>query len=113
MQEALKLFREISNDLKWFYHTDIYLFFTKEYVFRKKIQTVDLKVAFPEYEGGCNYDKALNYIKNKFLSVVEVRKFVFIQVMNCLDLNQMQEVFNATVLFHIERLKQREFATEQ
>ncbi|KAJ3436615.1 guanine nucleotide-binding protein g(o) subunit alpha [Anaeramoeba flamelloides] len=67
IKESLLLFDEICNS-RWFTETSIILFFNKDDLFREKIKTVDLSVCFEDYEGGCDYDEALDYIKNKFIS---------------------------------------------
>ncbi len=36
--------------------------------FDKKIQNIDLNVCFPNYTGGCNYDAAIRFIREKFIS---------------------------------------------
>jgi len=67
MHETLNLFGEISS-LKWFQRATVILFLNKDDLFRKKIQTVDLKVCFPDYDGGCNYDNALAFLKQEFVT---------------------------------------------
>jgi len=65
MKESLTLFEEICN-CRYFRSTSIIIFFNKEDLFREKIKTVDLNVAFANYTGGCNYEKALSFIKEQF-----------------------------------------------
>lgn len=50
MKESLLLFDEICNS-RWFADTSIILFLNKDDLFREKIKKVDLKVAFPDYNG--------------------------------------------------------------
>jgi len=47
------------------------LFLNKNDIFREKIQKVDLKICFPDYTGGCDYDNALKYIKQKFQKIFD------------------------------------------
>jgi len=68
MHEAVSLFQQTVNS-KWFESVSLILFLNKSDLFREKIKTVDLKVAFPDYTGGTNYDSALLYIANKFKSL--------------------------------------------
>jgi hypothetical protein len=68
MHESLKLFDEICNG-RWFNDKSIILFLNKSDIFAEKIKKVDLKVCFPEYRGGCNHDRALDYIKHRFESL--------------------------------------------
>jgi len=68
MHEAVSLFQQTVNS-KWFETVSLILFLNKSDLFREKIKTVDLKVAFPEYTAGLNYDSALLFIANKFKSL--------------------------------------------
>jgi len=68
MHEAVSLFQQTVNS-KWFETVSLILFLNKSDLFREKIKNVDLKVAFPEYTGGNNYDSALLFIANKFKSL--------------------------------------------
>jgi hypothetical protein len=63
----LTLFEEIANS-RWFESTSIILFLNKRDLFQKKIQEVSLKVCFPEYDQGNDYEAASNYMIQKFLS---------------------------------------------
>jgi len=67
-EESMKLFEEICNS-KWFGDVDIILFLNKYDLFREKIQTVDMKGAFPDYDGGLDLKKAREYLTNKYLSL--------------------------------------------
>jgi hypothetical protein len=67
MAESIHLFGEICS-WKWFTDTPIILFLNKSDLFREKIKTIDLTGVFPEYTGGCDYDKGLEYIRDMFLS---------------------------------------------
>jgi len=95
MQESLKLFKEICNS-RWFIETSMILFLNKRDLFEQKIQRVDLKVTFDDYSGGCNYDNACAYIKDKFLQQNEnPRKHIYIHVTCATDTDNIQVVFNA------------------
>ncbi len=65
MHESIKLFGDIINN-QWFQSTSIILFLNKKDLFEQKIKKVDLKVCFPSYSGGLNYDKALSFITDQF-----------------------------------------------
>jgi len=67
MQDSLQLFKSVVNN-KWFFDTPTILFFNKMDLFEEKIKTIDLKVCFPDYKGGCDKDAALEYIKKQFLN---------------------------------------------
>mmetsp|Transcript_8725 Transcript_8725/g.21992 ORF Transcript_8725/g.21992 Transcript_8725/m.21992 type:complete len:359 (-) Transcript_8725:33-1109(-) len=66
MHESLMLFEEICN-CQWFEDKALILFLNKKDLFAQKIQTMDLNVCFPDYTGGCNYDAASEYIKQRFM----------------------------------------------
>jgi len=93
MHESLKLFQEICNS-KWFLDTSMILFFNKNDLFTEKIKKVDLKVCFPEYTGGCNYDQAIAFIKEKFTSLNEnPKKQIYTHVTCAMDTHNMEVVF--------------------
>jgi GTPase SAR1 family protein len=66
MKESLLLFDEVCNSV-WFRHTSFILFLNKTDLFKDKIARVDLTTCFPTYTGGCNFENASTYIKQKFL----------------------------------------------
>ena len=68
MMESILLFDETVNS-RFFRNTPIIIFFNKDDIFREKIQKIDLTCCFPEYKGGKNYDKAINYIHEQFVNV--------------------------------------------
>eukprot|EP01103_Thecamoeba_quadrilineata_P001046 TRINITY_DN10924_c0_g1_i1.p1 TRINITY_DN10924_c0_g1~~TRINITY_DN10924_c0_g1_i1.p1 ORF type:complete len:348 (+),score=67.12 TRINITY_DN10924_c0_g1_i1:113-1156(+) len=65
MHESMKLFDDLCNS-KWFRDKSIILFMNKTDLFEDKIKTVDLKICFPSYTGGMNYDEALKFITKEF-----------------------------------------------
>lgn len=95
MHESLKLFKEICNS-RWFIDTSMILFLNKRDLFEKKIKEIDLNVTFKEYTGGNNYDKALDFIKDKFLQQNDnPRKHIYTHVTCATDTDNIQVVFNA------------------
>ena len=68
MKESLSLFDEICNS-RWFGDTSLILFLNKTDLFQEKIKTTDLNVCFSEYTGGLDYDKAAQFITNKFVEL--------------------------------------------
>lgn len=104
MHESIKLFKEICNS-KWFIDTSMILFLNKKDLFEEKIKKVDLKVCFPEYNGGCNVDNATNFIKDKFLQQNDnPKKHIYIHLTCATDTNNIQVVFAAAkdiILHHI------------
>lgn len=95
MHESLKLFKEIANT-KWFLNTAMILFLNKKDIFQEKIKKIDLNVAFPEYNGGCNYENASKYIKNIFVTQSEdPKKQIYTHETCATDTNNISVVFNA------------------
>jgi len=95
MHEAAELFEEICNS-EWFVKTDIILFLNKEDLFRTKISQVDLNVCFSEYTGGKDYDKACNFIKEKFVTLNKnPAKQIFTKVTCATDTRNIELVFAA------------------
>lgn len=95
MHESLTLFKEVCN-CQWFTSTHIILFLNKRDIFEEKIKTKDLKVCFPEYDGGCNYDRALGFIKNKFSKLVDnSERKIYIHVTVAVDTENIRFVFES------------------
>ncbi|MDP2434234.1 MAG: guanine nucleotide-binding protein subunit alpha [archaeon] len=68
MHESLRLFQEVANS-KWFTHVPFALMLNKRDLLAQKIKLRDLRIAFPEYSGGSDYQQALDYITTRFLSL--------------------------------------------
>jgi GTPase SAR1 family protein len=95
MHESLKLFKEICNS-KWFIDTSMILFLNKKDIFAEKISQIDLKICFPDYTGGKNYDNALKYIQEKFISQNDnPQKIIYPHTTCATDTNNITVVFNA------------------
>jgi len=94
MHESLKLFKEICNT-KWFMNTSMVLFLNKKDIFAEKIKKVDLNVCFPEYTGGCDYEKAATFIKDIFLAQNETKRPIYNQLTCATDTKNVELVFLA------------------
>ncbi|KAJ3425071.1 guanine nucleotide-binding protein g(o) subunit alpha [Anaeramoeba flamelloides] len=94
MQESLLLFDEICNS-RWFEETPIILFLNKNDLFQEKIKSVDLNVCFEEYDGGCDYDNALKFIREKFVSLnlKPEDKEIYVRVTCATDTKNIDNVF--------------------
>ncbi len=67
-------FSDLSQaNTKWFYCVPVILLFDKRDLFEAKIKRTDLCVCFPEYTGGCDYGKAISFLKQEFLDKVYQR----------------------------------------
>jgi len=69
----------------------------KSDLFREKIKKVDLKVAFPEYDGGLDFEKAANFIQEKFVSLNKnpTQKQIYPHITCATDTQNIKFVFNA------------------
>jgi len=94
IEEALELFEEIANN-KWFANTSVILFLNKRDIFKEKIHRVPLKNYFNEYEGGDNYDKAVEFITAKFRNLRQVQGKLYHHVTCATDSENVAFVFNA------------------
>jgi len=95
MEESLELFEEICNS-KWFTKTAMVLFLNKYDLFKEKIKTVDIKVLFEDYTGGCDEKEALKYIHDRFLNLNRNQiKKIFVHTTCATDTEQVKVVFDA------------------
>ncbi|KAJ3427924.1 guanine nucleotide-binding protein g(o) subunit alpha [Anaeramoeba flamelloides] len=94
MEESLLLFDEICNS-RWFIDTPIILLLNKNDLFEEKIKTKDLNVCFEDYGGGCDYDNALKFIREKFLSLNlrSKTKEIHVREMCATDTDNIDDVF--------------------
>jgi len=93
LSEALALFEEIVNS-EWFKESAFIVFLNKNDLFKKKIETVDMKCLFPNYKGGCNYDKAIKYLTSKVNGIVkEPRDNFYIHPTVATDTKNVELVF--------------------
>jgi len=70
VQESMDLFGQVVNS-KHFENAGVVLFLNKRDLYAKKIKNVDPKQWFPDYTGGCDYDKAEAYFKDAFAKRVD------------------------------------------
>jgi len=95
MLESLELFGEIANS-KWFVKTSMIIFFNKQDLFKQKIQEIDLSVLWPDYKGGCSYEKALEWITQEFVNANQnPNKKIFPHVTTAVDTENVKVVFDA------------------
>jgi len=72
------------------------LFLNKRDLFEEKIKKTDLSVTFDDYKGGCDYEHAVSFIKDKFLSQNEnPKKHIYTHVTCATDTGNILIVFNA------------------
>jgi len=92
MHESLMLFDEICNS-HWFRNTTFILFLNKTDLFKEKIQRVDLKVCFPNYTGGCNFEAASAFIKARFLEQNQSPHVIYTHFTCAISTENMEFVF--------------------
>lgn len=95
MHESIMLFDEICN-CQWFNETAVILFLNKSDLFKEKIKSIDLKVCFPEYDGGCDFQAATQYIADKFSGLNRnPEKKIYSHVTTATDTSNIKYVFKA------------------
>jgi guanine nucleotide-binding protein subunit alpha len=67
MIESLSLFGEVIES-QWFKNTPIILFLNKVDLFRQKLPSHPLSLAFSTYTGGSDFNLAIEFITNNFLA---------------------------------------------
>lgn len=95
MMESLSLFDEVLH-MKWFINSPVILFLNKRDLFEDKIKIVPMKNYFPNYDGGAELDKGIQFILGKFLEKVEGRRktMVYPHVTCAMDTDNVQHVFD-------------------
>uniref|UniRef100_A0A7I4YV97 Guanine nucleotide-binding protein subunit alpha n=1 Tax=Haemonchus contortus TaxID=6289 RepID=A0A7I4YV97_HAECO len=98
MIESMQLFNSICNST-WFLATAMILFLNKKDLFMEKIKRVNITTAFPDYEGGQNYDEAVAFIKLKFaeLNLNPDKKTIYMHETCATDTNQVQLVISSVI----------------
>jgi GTPase SAR1 family protein len=90
--ESTTLFEEICNS-RWFGKLPVILFLNKYDLFKEKMKRTDLKVAFPEYDGGLDYKKGRDFLKTKYESLNHQSKKIYVHVTTATDTNNVKAVF--------------------
>jgi GTPase SAR1 family protein len=96
LKESLNLFDIACN--RRYPDKPILLFLNKKDLFANKIKDTDLKVCFPTYKGGCDYDAALEYIKWKFMNVRKDKsKQIYVMETTATDTKNMEFIIKSMV----------------
>jgi guanine nucleotide-binding protein G(i) subunit alpha len=66
MEESLRVFSEITSS-QWFRNTAFILFLNKSDLFAEKIKRKPLSDIFPDYKGGDDFAKALEFVRQKYI----------------------------------------------
>jgi len=93
MQESLRVFKEVTSS-QWFRRTSFILFLNKSDLFEIKIKSQPLNAFFPDYGGGLDYNKALEFIRNKYKQHFGGQTLYHYETC-AIDTKNIQRVFNA------------------
>lgn len=103
MEESLKLFQEICNS-RWFDKIPIILFLNKLDLFQVKIQEVPLQKYFPNYTGGADENKGLEYIKTRYSEKARDLEKLFVHETIAVSTENIRFVFGAVRRTIIEKI---------
>jgi len=93
--ESLNLFEEVCNS-RWFKNSSIILFLNKSDLFLEKLPKSPLSAIFPEYEGGADFEKAWQFISEKFASRrSDSRKKIYTHVTCATDDTKVRSFFSS------------------
>jgi len=93
MVEELELFQKVTHN-KIFENTPIFLFLNKKDLFEVMIQKVDMKVRFPDYDGGKNLRAALDFVQRKFEEKLPQGKKITIEFVSARVKADIRAAFN-------------------
>jgi guanine nucleotide-binding protein G(i) subunit alpha len=116
--EGIQMFEEITS-IKYLKGLPIVVVLNKKDLFEQNINHIDMKCFFPDYTGGCNYDAAINYLKNLFLNLNKDESRYVTVVETCsIDSDMVKQtvvnnLFKAIQIFHLEQIKQHNTTSEK
>merc|ERR1719147_264995 len=95
MQESEKLFGQMLDNV-YFRETPFIVFFNKDDLFREKLKTASLTIAYKEYTGSQDYEEALAYIRRRFLSQDKnsLKREIYPYQTTATDTNLVKNLFN-------------------
>jgi len=94
MQESEKLFGEMLNNV-FFRETPFIVFFNKVDLFKEKLKTASLSIAYKEYTGSQDYEEALTFIRYRFLNQNKnERREIYPYETTATDTNLVKNLFN-------------------
>jgi guanine nucleotide-binding protein G(i) subunit alpha len=101
MLESLNLFEDLFNS-EIFKGIPILLLLNKLDIFTQKISKKDLSCVFPEYKGGNDLEAAIEFVKQKYKSLVkENPERLQIQVINSMDEDSVINAFKGFQEFYL------------
>eukprot|EP01128_Nolandella_sp_AFSM9_P005668 TRINITY_DN2790_c0_g1_i1.p1 TRINITY_DN2790_c0_g1~~TRINITY_DN2790_c0_g1_i1.p1 ORF type:complete len:373 (+),score=96.57 TRINITY_DN2790_c0_g1_i1:68-1120(+) len=111
LHEACELFEQTMNS-KWFSGSGLILFLNKSDLFKDKIKKVSLSRAFPEYDGGLEYEPAAAFLKKKFRSLLKHRDDLHIHITCATDTKHIQTLLDKVTSSIIEIFVEQNVASE-
>mmetsp|Transcript_20745 Transcript_20745/g.23067 ORF Transcript_20745/g.23067 Transcript_20745/m.23067 type:complete len:361 (-) Transcript_20745:390-1472(-) len=69
LRESLEVFKQVLS-LRMFADKPLVILYNKNDLLKEKATKIDLRTCFPDYKGGLKYENALNFIKDKFRSLI-------------------------------------------
>ncbi|EDO47693.1 predicted protein [Nematostella vectensis] len=107
MLDSLDLFEEITH-CEFLANTQFILFLNKLDLFNKKLSKSDLSNCFPEFKGGTDPGKALEYVKEQFMSRKPADKHIYVHVTCATETDPMkpvlEDVFEILVGINLKRI---------
>jgi len=101
MQESLQVWKEVVNDPS-LAETDVILLLNKADLIRDKIQCIGLNNFFPEYTGGKDYEKAIDFIKQKYHELNNTGKEIKTYYTIAIDTTSVKSVLDAAILLTVK-----------
>jgi len=102
MIETFLLFQEVTNSQYW-QNSDTILFLNKIDLFEQKISRVPLSEFFPGYDGGDDLQKAVDFIRQKFVKLSNSNT-LYIHTTCALDTHSIKLVIQDIRLSLLQRL---------
>ena len=84
LQESLAIFEDLMSTPK-LQNVTVILILNKLDVFAKKLQNDDLHIYFPDYTGGTDVQKGVQYIRQRFIDVVAKPTCMHEPVLYCFE----------------------------
>jgi len=111
LHEDLKLFHEISTS-KWFTASSIILFLNKLDIFKQKLSAgKSIDVAFPEFNGGSDYEESMDFIKEKFTNIIDPvtlqKRNIYMHATTATDTENIKVVFEAVRDYVVQQALKR------
>lgn len=105
MIESIVVFEDYINR-DFLRDIPVCILFNKKKILEKKLKHTPLSKVFPEYEGGDDIEKAVDFIKDKFLSKVKYTNVCFSGVYDIMNRMEAETFFVDVDNIAVELLKE-------